>query len=168
VGLARALATNPAVLLMDEPFSAVAPLIRRDMRDELTRLQSRLAKTIVLKGTPGRPSAGLREKGISCVFIVDEDDRLVGLLTADAAAEAIERGKMDFDELSARGRGVPARRPVKRRGDRRALPDRSCARRWLSWPARGGPAGSPPSFSTWTGPCSRWTWRGSSRPTSSR
>ena len=47
VGLARALATDPAALLMDEPFSALDPLIRREMQDELLRLQRRLHKTIV-------------------------------------------------------------------------------------------------------------------------
>ncbi|NJM35253.1 MAG: ATP-binding cassette domain-containing protein, partial [Rhodomicrobium sp.] len=47
VGLARALAVDPQVLLMDEPFSALDPLIRRDMQDELMRIQERLQTTIV-------------------------------------------------------------------------------------------------------------------------
>lgn len=47
VGLARALASDPDILLMDEPFSALDPLIRKDMQDELLRLQESLNKTIV-------------------------------------------------------------------------------------------------------------------------
>ncbi len=47
VGLARALALDPDILLMDEAFSALDPLIRRDMQDELVRLQDELQKTIV-------------------------------------------------------------------------------------------------------------------------
>ncbi|MGH6887304.1 MAG: quaternary amine ABC transporter ATP-binding protein [Geminicoccales bacterium] len=47
VGLARALAVDPEVLLMDEPFSALDPLIRRDMQKELLELQRRLGMTIV-------------------------------------------------------------------------------------------------------------------------
>lgn len=47
VGLARALATDADVLLMDEAFSALDPLIRRQMQDELMQLQARLRKTIV-------------------------------------------------------------------------------------------------------------------------
>lgn len=47
VGLARALASDPAVLLMDEAFSALDPLIRTQMQDELLALQSRMHKTIV-------------------------------------------------------------------------------------------------------------------------
>ena len=47
VGLARGLATDSDVLLMDEPFSALDPLIRRDMQELLVSLQTRLRKTIV-------------------------------------------------------------------------------------------------------------------------
>jgi glycine betaine/proline transport system ATP-binding protein len=47
VGLARALANDPEILLMDEAFSALDPLIRRDMQDELIELQDKMKKTIV-------------------------------------------------------------------------------------------------------------------------
>jgi glycine betaine/proline transport system ATP-binding protein len=47
VGLARGLASEAEILLMDEPFSALDPLIRRDMQDELLELQRSLKKTII-------------------------------------------------------------------------------------------------------------------------
>ena len=47
VGIARALATDPDILLMDEPFSALDPLIRQEMQDELLALQEKLRKTII-------------------------------------------------------------------------------------------------------------------------
>lgn len=47
VGIARALANDPEVLLMDEPFSALDPLVRRDMQFELLKLQRKLGKTII-------------------------------------------------------------------------------------------------------------------------
>ncbi len=47
VGLARALAGDPQMLLFDEPFSALDPLIRRDMQDEVIRLHRDLGKTMV-------------------------------------------------------------------------------------------------------------------------
>ena len=47
VGVARALAADPPVMLMDEPFSAVDPVVREQLQDEFLRLQSELGKTIV-------------------------------------------------------------------------------------------------------------------------
>jgi osmoprotectant transport system ATP-binding protein len=47
VGVARALAADPPVLLMDEPFSAVDPIVRASLQDELLRLQAELHKTVV-------------------------------------------------------------------------------------------------------------------------
>ncbi|SHN20732.1 osmoprotectant transport system ATP-binding protein [Cryptosporangium aurantiacum] len=48
VGVARALAADPPVMLMDEPFSAVDPVVRKGLQDEFLRLQTELHKTIVL------------------------------------------------------------------------------------------------------------------------
>ncbi|ABX40507.1 ABC transporter ATP-binding protein [Lachnoclostridium phytofermentans] len=47
VGVARAFANNPDIILMDEPFSALDPMTRSDLQDELVELQSKLKKTIV-------------------------------------------------------------------------------------------------------------------------
>src|SRR5579884_3404541 len=47
VGLARALAANPPLLLMDEPFSAIDPIVRARLQDEFLRLQDEVRKTVV-------------------------------------------------------------------------------------------------------------------------
>lgn len=168
VGLARALAVDPEILLMDEAFSALDPLIKREMQDELLALQSRMQKTIIfithdldeaLKlgdriavmkdgrvvqvGTPEeivsepvddyvaaftagvdrskvltagsimkepepviRPKDGpktalqrMRRHGISTIFMVDNQGKLAGLLDADSAREAAERGEKSVTEV---------------------------------------------------------------------
>jgi osmoprotectant transport system ATP-binding protein len=47
VGLARALAANPALMLMDEPFGAIDPIVRTRLQDEFLRLQEEIRKTVV-------------------------------------------------------------------------------------------------------------------------
>lgn len=47
IGVARAFATNPEIILMDEPFSTLDPITKSDLQDELVELQSKLKKTIV-------------------------------------------------------------------------------------------------------------------------
>ncbi|WP_273852486.1 glycine betaine/L-proline ABC transporter ATP-binding protein ProV [Guptibacillus spartinae] len=167
VGLARALANDPDVLLMDEAFSALDPLIRKDMQDELLELQESMEKTIVFIthdldealrigdrialmkdgsivqiGTPEeimtnpandyverfvedvdlskvltashvmkraetlRADRGprvalqlMREQKLSSLYIVDKKQKLIGVITADDAAKAIEEKKEITDIL---------------------------------------------------------------------
>ena len=47
VGLARAMAVDPEILIFDEPFSALDPLIRREMQDELIKIQAEVQKTMI-------------------------------------------------------------------------------------------------------------------------
>ena len=71
VGVARALAADPPVMLMDEPFSAVDPVVREQLQNEFLRLQAELGKTIVVRHPrhrrgdqarrPGRGHAGRRQ-----------------------------------------------------------------------------------------------------------
>ena len=168
VGLARALALSPDILLMDEAFSALDPLIRRDMQDELINLQEKMRKTIVfishdldeaLKlgdriilmkdgaivqvGTPEQiltspatdyvarfvqdvditkvltaesvmkrseavaylrtdgPRAALRKMrkhNIAHLFVVDHNQQLVGIVSADAAAHQAAQGQDQLAE----------------------------------------------------------------------
>ncbi|TYT75623.1 quaternary amine ABC transporter ATP-binding protein [Desulfobotulus mexicanus] len=166
VGLARALAMDPDILLMDEAFSALDPLIRSDMQDELIGLQQQLQKTIVFishdldealklgdriilmkdgaivqSGTAEEiltnpatdyvarfvenvdiskvltaesvmikpkamaspevhgPKSALRfmqKEGFSQIFVHDKKKQVIGLVSADAASEAMQRGEKDL------------------------------------------------------------------------
>lgn len=168
VGLARALANDPDILLMDEAFSALDPLIRKDMQDELLDLQASMKKTILfithdldeaLKigdrialmkdgvivqiGTPEeimiKPSDEYVEKfvedvdrskvftaahvmikpetikierhgprvalqrmkqaGINSVYVTKNNHELYGIVTAEAAAKAVDNGLKDLEDI---------------------------------------------------------------------
>ena len=168
VGLARALAVDPDILLMDEAFSALDPLIKKEMQDELLSLQNRVNKTIlfithdldealklgdkiilmkdgaiVQEGTPEEiltnpadeyvekfvedvntskiltarnvmkkirnvayPKDGPRtvlrkmeEEGISSIFVVDREWHPLGLVFAEDAAAAAERGEKEITSI---------------------------------------------------------------------
>lgn len=171
VGIARALCNDPDILLMDEPFSALDPLIRREMQSELLELQTRLNKTIIfithdldealrlgdriailkdgqvvqvgtaeeilthpadeyvaeftrdvnrsrvltarsvmqrprvaVVGRDGPRSALklMEEQGLSSVFVVDREHRLVGLVQAEAAIAAAQHGETGLGSLIIR------------------------------------------------------------------
>src|SRR5690625_185269 len=160
VGLARALTNDPDILLMDEPFSALDPLIRREMQTELIKLQEKLQKTIVFIthdvneafklgdriavmkdghvvqiGTPeeiidepandyivdfiqdidrskvfqakhimsearstvttndttNEAVKKMRESSLSSIFVLDNDEKLAGIITIDDAVKAIKQ-----------------------------------------------------------------------------
>jgi glycine betaine/proline transport system ATP-binding protein len=168
VGLARALANDPDILLMDEAFSALDPLIRKEMQDELLGLQLSMHKTIIfithdldeaLKigdriaimkdgiisqiGTPEEimtnpaddyvrkfvedvdrskvfsaqhvmkhpetievekhgPRVALqrmKQAGISSIYVVNKNREFLGVVTADAASEAVKNGNKDIYDV---------------------------------------------------------------------
>lgn len=177
VGLARALANDPDILLMDEPFSALDPIIRRDMQFELLSIQKKVKKTIVFithdineafkignrvaimrdgrliqVGTPEEvlenpadsyvenfirdvdrskvlairhvmtvPAAIMKEgdgwhvamrqmksNGVSSVYMVDDNLRLLGLLTLDNALQ-VHEGLLTIEEAVIRD--IPVTKP---------------------------------------------------------
>ena len=101
VGLARALAVETDILLMDEPFSGLDPLIRRQMQDELLRLQSELQKTIVFITHDlnealklGDRIAILHDGKVAQIgspedIVLRPEDEYVGDFTQDVRAETI-------------------------------------------------------------------------------
>ena len=143
VGVARALAADPPVLLMDEPFSAVDPVVRESLQDELLKLQSELGKTIV--------------------FVTHDIDEAIKL--GDRVAVFRVGGKLaQYDEpgvlLAAPGRRLRRRlrRPRPRLpgavvpARRRRCRSASCApRAAASGPSRAGRWSSTPTAARWAG-----------------
>lgn len=169
VGLARVLANDPDILLMDEAFSALDPLIRKDMQQELLELQASVKKTIIFIthdldealrigdrialmkdgvivqiGTPEEiliqpadkyveqfvedvdlskvltaahvmrqaetitqekgPRVALqlmRDSGVSSLYVIDKEKKLLGVVTADDASEALKNNKSIQEVMQA-------------------------------------------------------------------
>jgi osmoprotectant transport system ATP-binding protein len=127
VGVARALAADPPILLMDEPFSAVDPIVRAELQDELIRLQRELAKTIVFvthdvhEATRlGDRIAVLRERGQ--LAQVGSPEELLARPADEFVASflGLDRGMRRLSFLDSASL-VPDPRPVLRVGD--PLPD---------------------------------------------
>ena len=105
VGIARSLAVEPDVWFLDEPFSALDPLIRAEMQDEFIRLQKMLKKTIVFITHDFEEAIKLADR-----IGIMKDGRLVQLTTPEEmvlnpADEYVSR----FTENAPRGRIVSAR-----------------------------------------------------------
>jgi osmoprotectant transport system ATP-binding protein len=83
VGVARALAVDPPVLLMDEPFGALDPITRRQLQQEFRRIQARVAKCVILVTHDMAEALALAD-GIGVL----EDGRLIWKGTPQAIAES--------------------------------------------------------------------------------
>jgi osmoprotectant transport system ATP-binding protein len=110
VGVARALAADPPVLLMDEPFSAVDPIVRASLQDELLRLQAELHKTIVM--VTHDVEEAIKVGDVVAVFRpgghlaqVDTPERLLGAPADDYVEDFIgfDRGIRRLSFFSASG-----------------------------------------------------------------
>ena len=139
VGVARALAADPPVLLMDEPFSAVDPIVRASLQDELIRLQADLHKTVVLvthdveeaikvgdKVAIFRPGGRLAQ--------LDSPERLLGA-PSDAYVEnflGFDRGIRRLSFLAASGLALDDK-PVAAQDTPAALALRAAAQSGEAW-----------------------------------
>jgi osmoprotectant transport system ATP-binding protein len=110
VGVARALAADPPVLLMDEPFSAVDPVVREELQTELLRLQNELGKTIVFVTHDideavkiGEKVAVFRTGGVLAQY--DTPDRVLRYPADDFVAGFVgkDRGYRGLSFMDSRG-----------------------------------------------------------------
>lgn len=85
VGLARALAADPAILLMDEPFGALDPLTRAEVRREFQKLQQRLRKTIVIVTHDVHEAVVLGTR-----IVLMDAGRLTGIFSAEEFLESTD------------------------------------------------------------------------------
>jgi osmoprotectant transport system ATP-binding protein len=122
VGLARALAADPPLLLMDEPFSAIDPIVRARLQDEFLRLQSEVQKTVVFVTHDvdeaikiGDRIAILREGGKlaqydtpTAILAQPSDDFVARFVGADRALKALALRSLDELQLRASVDGAPS------------------------------------------------------------
>lgn len=96
VGVARALAVDPPVLLMDEPFGALDPLTRRELQHELLRIQQQLATTIMLVTHDVAEAIALGHR----VGVLD-GGRLVACAPADDILRSVDASVRDLFRVGA-------------------------------------------------------------------
>ncbi len=120
VGLARALAANPSLMLMDEPFGAIDPIVRARLQDEFLRLQHELRKTVVFVTHDvdeaikvGDRIAILREGGRLAQY--DTPQRILEHPVDDFVADFVGRDRA-LKALSLRTLGELELRPVNENG----------------------------------------------------
>jgi osmoprotectant transport system ATP-binding protein len=88
VGVARALAADPELVLMDEPFGALDPITRRDLQDEFRRLQQRLGTTVVLVTHDIREACRMADR----IALLDQGQ----VVQEGTSRELLERPASDF------------------------------------------------------------------------
>ncbi|MCD0445351.1 ATP-binding cassette domain-containing protein [Glycomyces sp. A-F 0318] len=121
VGVARALASDPNILLMDEPFGAVDPIVRRELQDELARLQADLGKTIIFVTHDvdealrlGDEVVVLRRHGVIAqrgtpaeILASPADDFVRDFVGADREERRLTVRKVDGRDVAVDGTGRP-------------------------------------------------------------
>jgi osmoprotectant transport system ATP-binding protein len=103
VGVARALAVDPPVLLMDEPFGALDPITRRQLQQEFRRIQARVAKCVILVTHDMAEALALADR----IGVLDEG-RLIWCGTPKAIGEADDPRVRDLVETVLAGPHGPA------------------------------------------------------------
>ena len=127
VGLARALAVDPSVLLFDEPFSALDPLIRRDMQNEVIRLHHEVGKTMVFITHDLQEALKLGDR-----ILIMRDGALVQIGTP--ARGRRRPGRRLRPRLRQRGAPLARAHPAAGSCARRAPTRRSTGPRWRPTP----------------------------------
>jgi osmoprotectant transport system ATP-binding protein len=102
VGVARALAADPEILLMDEPFGALDPITRSELQDEFIRLQQRLRKTVVMVTHDLREALLLGSR-----LALFELGRLAGIFTREEFARSEDSRVQRYIAAQERGRLQP-------------------------------------------------------------
>ena len=90
IGIARALAVNPEIILMDEPFSALDPITREKLQDEMTNIQEELGKTIVFVTHDMDEALKLADK----IAVIKDGE----IIQFDTPEEILKNPKNDFVE----------------------------------------------------------------------
>jgi len=121
VGVARALAADPNILLMDEPFGAVDPIVRRELQDELLRLQAELGKTILFvthdvdeafrladEVVVLRERAVVAQRGTAAAILAAPADQFVrSFVGADSSERQLGTRRIDGQTIAVDSHGRP-------------------------------------------------------------